>query len=120
MFVGIDSLDIERMKSLIENEKFLNKYFTPYEIKYANSTVNRTMRLAGLYAAKEAFLKAIEIGIGGGISLIEIEINHKKNGSPYINLSDNALKVVSILKIKEIKISITHTETTSSAICICF
>lgn len=119
MLVGIDALDIERMRTLMDNSRFLTRYFTDYEIDYANQTVNKTMRLAGIYCAKEAFLKAINLGIGGGVDLKEVEVNHQKNGSPFLVLSDNAKKIINILNIKEIQISITHTHTTSTAICVC-
>ncbi len=116
--VGVDSLDIVRMQKFVENERFLSKFFTEYEVRYCNLTVNRTMRLAGLYCAKEAFLKAVGIGIGGGIPLNEIEINHTRTGKPYLKLSDAAKKVVNIMGFKEWDINITHTHTTSTAVCV--
>ena len=116
--VGIDSLDIVRMQKFVDNERFLIKFFTEYETKYRNLTVNKTMRLAGLYCAKEAFLKALGIGIGGGIPLNEIEVNHDKNGKPYLRLSDGAKKIVNIMGYKEWQINITHTHTCSTAVCI--
>ena len=36
MLVGIDVLDVVRMEKFIQNERFLDKYFTPYEIEYVN------------------------------------------------------------------------------------
>lgn len=116
--VGIDSIDIVRMQNYVDNERFLNKFFTEYEVKYCNLTVNRTMRLAGLYAAKEAFLKALGIGIGGGIPLNEIEVNHDKKGKPFIKLSDSAKKMVTLMGYKEIQMNITHTHTVSTAVCV--
>jgi holo-[acyl-carrier-protein] synthase len=93
--IGIDSLDIVRIQNFVDNERFLSKYFTEYEVAYCNQTINRTMRMAGLYCAKEAFVKALGIGIGGGIPLNEIEINHDKNGKPVYNcfLNDDRLMV---------------------------
>ena len=73
MLVGIDVLDVVRMEKFVQNEHFLEKYFTPYEIEYVSKTNRQTLSLAGLFAAKEAFLKALGIGIGGGISLNDIE-----------------------------------------------
>lgn len=116
--IGIDSLDIVRMQRVVDNERFLNKYFTDYEVEYCNKTVNRTMRMAGLYCAKEAFLKALGIGIGGGIPLNEIEISHNKNGKPFIKLTEAAKRIVNIMGFKEIDVSITHTHKVSSAVCL--
>lgn len=116
--VGIDSLDIVRMQKYVDNRKFLNKFFTPYEIEYCNLTVNKTMRMAGLYCAKEAFVKALGIGLGGGIPLNEIEIKHDKKGKPFLNLSPLAKKKVLILGYTEWDVSITHTHTCSTAVCV--
>ncbi len=116
--VGIDSLDIVRMQKFVDNERFLSKFFTDYEVKYCNLTVNKTMRLAGLYCAKEAFVKALGIGIGGGIPLNEIEVNHDKNGKPFLKLSESAKKLVTLMGFKEWQINITHTHTVSTAVCI--
>lgn len=119
MFVGIDAVEKERIEKFINNPKCLEKYFTKYEIGYANQTINRAQRFGGIFAAKEAFLKALELGIGGNINLSDICVKHKKNGCPYISLSDNAQKFVKLLNITKINLSITHTTTTSIAICIC-
>jgi len=71
MLVGIDVLDVVRMEKFVQNEHFLEKYFTEYEIEYVNKNNRMTQSLAGIYSAKEAFLKALGIGIGGGIKLNE-------------------------------------------------
>ena len=115
--IGIDSLDIVRMQRLVDNERFLLQYFTKYEVEYCNKTVNRTMRMAGIYCAKEAFVKALGIGIGGGIPLNDIEVKHKKNGKPFIKLTDSAMRIVNIMGFKEIDINITHTHSVSTAVC---
>ncbi len=116
--VGIDSIDIVRMQKYVDNQKFLDKFFTKYEVDYCNLTVSRTMRMAGLFSAKEAFLKALGVGIGGGIPLNEIEIYHDKQGKPFIRLTNNAKKIVTLMGYKDYQISITHTNTVSTAICV--
>lgn len=119
MLVGIDALDIVRVQKFIENERFLTRFFTEYEAKYITSTINKTMRMAGIFCAKEAFLKALGVGLKGGIALNEIEVNHDAKGKPYLKLSDNAQKLTKMMNVKDIQISISHTNTTSYAICIC-
>ena len=120
MLIGIDSLDVERMGKFIKNERFLNKYFTPYAAVYVNQTNNKTMRLAGIYCAKEAFLKALGIGLNNGIALNEIEINHDENGRPFIKLSDSAKMVLMLKGHTKVDISITHTMEIANAVCIIY
>lgn len=119
MLVGIDVLDVVRMEKFVQNEHFLEKYFTPYEIEYVSKTNRQTLSLAGLFAAKEAFLKALGIGIGGGISLNDIEIRHDGNGKPYLDVLSKKSKIMlKTMSVEEIAISISHADEIATAICI--
>ena len=43
MLVGIDVLDVVRMEKFVQNEHFLEKYFTPYEIEYVSKNNRQTL-----------------------------------------------------------------------------
>ena len=119
MRVGIDSVLVKRFKKMKKLESFLTKYFTDYEVSYIiNKNVKKHETMTGIYAAKEAFLKALQIGIGAGISLKLIEVKHNNNGAPYINLNSDLKEKLADQKVEEITLSITHTKTTTTAICI--
>ncbi|MDD4210771.1 MAG: holo-ACP synthase [Clostridia bacterium] len=119
MRVGIDSVLVKRFAKMKNFESFLTKYFSEYEISYVmGKNVTKFETIAGIFAAKEAFLKALKIGIGAGISLKLIEVNHNNNGAPYINLDNGLADKLIDHKIEEISISITHTKKTATAICI--
>lgn len=64
--------------------------------------------LSGRFAAKEAILKCLSIGMEDGISLTDIEILQSDSGKPIINLSGNVLQISKDLGIKKWHISITH------------
>ena len=118
MLVGIDVIDVVRMQKFLQNERFLNKYFTKYEAMYVSNNIRKTQSLAGIYAAKEAFLKALGICIGHGIELNEIEVRHQDSGKPYIELSKSAKIILATHKLTDIQISISHTDEVCTAICI--
>ena len=122
MKIGVDIVDVVRMEKFIQNERFLNKYFTDYEIKYVHKkdrSSRSTQALAGIYAAKEAFLKALGIGIGGGIDLNEIEVNHTKLGKPIIRvITPKAQIVLTKLEVTNIDVSISHTDEVCIANCL--
>lgn len=119
MKVGIDTVEVKRFKKMKNYEGFLTKYFTDYEISYiVSKNVKRHETMAGIFAAKEAFLKALQIGIGAGVSLKLIEVIHNNNGAPYINLDNNLKEKLKEHKVEEVALSITHTKKTASAICI--
>lgn len=100
---GIDLVYINRFKSLI-NKNFFNKIFTENELKYINFRNNDLGTIAGIYASKEAFLKAIKKGIND-YSLKDIEINHN-NSVPYITLYNELIEYNN----KNISLSISHDE----------
>ena len=81
--VGCDIVDINRFKNIIENEKkaLLGALFSPYELSSTDSIAS----LAGIFAAKEAVVKALELQPGNW-HLIEI-VKHD-NGKPVIKLHD--------------------------------
>ena len=118
MLVGIDVLDVVRMEKFVQNEHFLEKYFTPYEIGYVQHNNRQTLSLAGLYAAKEAFLKALGIGIGGGIALSEIEVYHEESGKPQLRVNSSTGNIMlKTMNVTEIGVSISHTDEICTAIC---
>ena len=118
MLVGIDIVENSRMEHLFV-DRFFEKYFSNVEENYSKSRPNPIETLSGLYASKEAFLKALGIGIGGGIDLKEIEIEHYPSGKPYIRLlSDNANKKLSEFGVQNIDLSISHSGGVTTAICI--
>lgn len=72
MRTGVDIVEISRIEKLIEryNKRFLEKVFTGSEIDYANRRRRPAEPLAGRFAAKEAFIKAM----GRKLTWTDIEI----------------------------------------------
>lgn len=118
MRIGLDSLIIARMKKSMALPAFMTRTFTENEQAYAQKFSQPADHYAGLFCAKEAFLKATEWGIGGGVALAEIEIGHRENGAPYYILSANAKQKLEAMGFSHADISITHTQTTAMAICL--
>jgi len=85
--IGTDIVEISRIKNLfIKNKKFKYRIFSLKEIKYCESKVNKIASYSKRFAAKEAFAKALGVGISKGISFKEISITNNKNGAPFIQL----------------------------------
>lgn len=90
MECGVDLVLIERFNNISKN--FINKYFTTNEINYINSKNRNTETIAGIYAAKEAFLKSIGVAFNK-YALKDIEILHD-NGRPYFNIKETIKKEI--------------------------
>lgn len=75
--IGSDIVLIPRIKKSIESSRFLEEVFTPCERSYCKSAES----FAGIFAAKEAFFKALGTGINKRLN--SVEILHGENGKPY-------------------------------------
>ena len=122
MEVGIDILDIDRMEHLIKKQTFLTKFFHQKEIDYINTCTEnfKPQILAGYYSCKEAFLKALGLGIGRGIDLKDICVQYTEFGKPYLELSSNALKIFKNMGFNNISCNISDSKNVVVAICIVY
>lgn len=105
---GIDIIEIDRIaKAVQKNPSFVERYFSPLERQYFQSRKMRYEVIAGNFAAKEAFSKALGTGIRN-FALHEVEVLRDPLGKPYINLYGAALTIYTELKIDGLHVSISH------------
>lgn len=110
--LGTDIIEIERIATAIKkNKHFCERIYTPAEIAYCeNKKQNKYASYAGIYAAKEAFFKALGTGFRRG-SWHEIEITHDELGAPQIILKGTFAKVLEEINKEQIVLSISHCKT---------
>ncbi len=77
--IGTDIVKISRMEESIKSLSFVKRVFTEREREYCKKAES----FAGIFACKEAYLKAAGTGIT--FPLTDIEILHNDKGKPYIN-----------------------------------
>ena len=118
MRVGIDIVETSRFKDMSGDKSKLSKVYSEYEISHIGKVAKVLPRMAGLYAAKEAVVKALGIGLFGGLVLNEIEIRHDDNGRPYLNVNDKISALFEKYGVTKSDISISHTDDTAIAVCI--
>jgi holo-[acyl-carrier-protein] synthase len=100
---GVDITEVRRLRQAIEKwgEEFLNKVFTPQELKNASQRSSFYQHLAGRFAAKEAIFKAL-----GNKSLTwqDVEILNDREGRPICRIlngkSEKTKVCVSISHVK--------------------
>jgi len=115
--IGIDMVDLKRFETLIIKRGFMERCFCSSEIEYYNQ-YNRTSFLAGRFAAKEATLKALSIGLINGVSLTDIEVIKLPSGAPSLILKNLPLSIAETLGITKWHISISHTDTSAISIAV--
>ncbi|EKN71028.1 4'-phosphopantetheinyl transferase [Neobacillus bataviensis LMG 21833] len=85
--IGIDIIELSRVREIIARQsKFVERILTINEkSKFETLTEARKVEfLAGRFAAKEAFSKAMGTGIGKELSFLDIEIGTDGFGKPFI------------------------------------
>ena len=84
--IGFDLCETARMEKLLENDRFLDRFFTEREKSYirGKGSGRQAETAAGIFAAKEAFSKALGTGIS--FELKEAEVLHDERGMPYLHL----------------------------------
>jgi holo-[acyl-carrier protein] synthase len=103
---GIDIIEIERLFPHVNEDKFLSRILTSGELSnYGNLSGKRKLEyLAGRFAVKEAFSKALGTGIGSQFSFMDIQVLNEENGKPFIEVLNKKILSDSV----KIHISISH------------
>ena len=115
MLVGIDIIDIERIKTAVERTpRFLYRIFTQRELEYCFSKNDPYPSLAVRFAAREAVRKLHPVFISG-ISFQEVEVFIHEDGRPELKLHGAALEKCLQQGISELSISLSHSKTQAIA-----
>jgi holo-[acyl-carrier protein] synthase len=77
--------------------------------------VQRAQRLAARFAAKEAALKALCMGLRQGIAWTDIECTHRVDGSPMLCVRGRAAEIAQGMGINAWLVSLTHIQDMAAA-----
>ena len=114
--IGVDTVAINRFATWATNERKLTRFFHDIDLSYLSSLSNahRARALAGRFAAKEAFGKAMGCGLRG-LSLNNIAVSRDAYGSPKLELLGNARRLVEKLNGYRGHLSISYTDNYATA-----
>lgn len=107
--IGLDLVEIERIEKINQRSNKLRlRVLTAKELElYNNYAASRRIEfLAGRFAGKEAFAKAMGTGIGASCNFADIEILPNEQGKPELFFKGKAVNGL---------ISITHTKSIAAA-----
>jgi KDO2-lipid IV(A) lauroyltransferase len=116
---GIDTVEISRVEKLLADlpPEDLRKLFSEQEFQDAGSGIGRVASLAARFAAKEAccklFPKETTLGV---IEPCDFSVRRDAYGAPQILTSPKAQSVLDRHRVGAIRISLTHTDTSASAV----
>ena len=108
---GIDIVEVYRIaETMTRTPRFTERVFTKAERAYCDAKgAAAAQSYAGRFAAKEAFLKALQTGWRGKITWHDIEILSDDQGVPSLNIAGEAARLVEERQVSRMHLSISHT-----------
>lgn len=94
--LGTDIVSVDRIARVLEKNKaqFIDRICTPKEKKSLQECKDIAIKLAKIWAVKEAAVKALGTGFVQGISFVDIELLHDDLGKPYIEFFGKAEQIL--------------------------
>ena len=116
--IGLDIVDTERLaRALAAPGGFAERVFTSGELDACASRADRVQALAARFAAKEACLKALSVGILEG-TLREVEIVSGPTGAPQLRLAGTLEECARNRGVQHAHVSLTHEPRLAAAVVI--
>ena len=108
--IGVDLVKVARIAAALERhgDRFLKRIFTPQEIGYCQGKARTASMLAMRFAAKEAFSKALGVGLRrDGIRWREVEVVPDPRGKPEFFVSGRAAELCAAAGITNMHLTLT-------------
>lgn len=107
--IGVDVIEIARVERLWKKygRRLLGRLFTPAELEYCLARARPEASLAARFAAKEAVMKALGLGLGR-CRWLDIEVVRSGHGTPGVNLSGAAAGRAAELGVTFWHLSLAH------------
>jgi holo-[acyl-carrier protein] synthase len=108
--IGTDLARIGRFQRFLSagRQALLERLFTDGERAYALAKKHPAPHLAARFAAKEAFLKALGLGLREGISWQDMEVVSDHLGAPSLHLSGRAAEIFQQRGLRSSHLSYSH------------
>jgi holo-[acyl-carrier protein] synthase len=114
--LGIDAVDIDRFSAVLARRPAMaERLFSPAERDWAARLINPSPSLAARFAAKEAVMKALGVGLGA-FAFNEVEVVRRPSGQPELALRGRAAALAAHRGVGRWQVSMTHTDTQACAV----
>lgn len=114
--IGLDVVDVERMRTVLRRRAAIKeRLFTRSEQHYAEASIDSVQRFAARFAAKEAVMKALGVGLGS-VKFRDIEVVKLDSGKPTLELHGQAAVLADLAGIRKWHLSMSHTALVAEAI----
>ena len=116
--IGHDLVDINRIRRLLKLyiDQLPLKVLSSEELAVYSLKSNKTSYLAKRFAAKEALVKALGIGLRKPLYMTNISVLNDNLGRPYFKFSPEITDVLASYKISKIHLSLSDEREMASAV----
>lgn len=113
--IGTDVIEIERFRSILRDRpSMIDRLFTDHEREVSESRSEPARPYAARFAAKEAAMKAMGVGLGA-VRFHELEVRRAESGAPSLLVSGRAADRASDLGITVFHVSLSHSDLVAQA-----
>lgn len=113
--VGVDAVEIDRFRRSLERTPSMKaRLFTREELEYVETHDDPTPSLAARFAAREAVMKAMGVGLGA-FEFHDVWVQRAESGRPSLAVTGRAEQIALDLGVTDWHLSITHTDSTAIA-----
>lgn len=114
--LGIDAVEIGRFRTVLARTPGVaGRLFTEGEREYGSRFADPAPRLAARFAAKEAVMKSLGVGLGA-FAFKDVEVVNEPSGAPSLRLTGGAAALADRLAVTSFRISITHSDLMAEAV----
>jgi holo-[acyl-carrier protein] synthase len=116
--VGLDAVEIGRFRDALARTPALEqRLFTDEELAYGRASRDPAPRLAARFAAKEAAMKALGVGLGA-FAFHNVEVVHEPSGAPTLRVTGRAAELALAKGAATWQVSLSHTDSVALAVVI--
>lgn len=116
--LGFDITEIGRFRTQVSRhgEDFLRQFLTELELADCEAEPRPFPAYAVRFAAKEAFSKALGIGVMGSMSWHDMAVRRDERGNTILQLTGRAKQAADALGIERVHLSLTHEREIAAAV----
>ena len=114
--IGIDAVEVARFRDVLaRTPSIAGRLFTSGERAYADGHADPAPRLAARFAAKEAAMKALGVGLGA-FGFHDVEVVNAEGGAPSLRVTGVAAALAAERGVTSWLVSLTHTDAVAEAV----
>jgi holo-[acyl-carrier protein] synthase len=108
--IGVDVVDLARFAKVLERTpQMRERMFRPEELDDLGATQHPVRSLAARFAAREAVMKALGVGLGG-FDFHDVWVRRADSGAPSLQISGRAATLAAARGVRQWHCSLSHSD----------